>query len=835
MEEILNQPNQTKLKEPKKPKKPREPKKPKEPKQESDPCERCKFRCEHQPVHGIGVTGKLMFVGICPGEEEVKKGKPFVGGSGKYFRQVAKDVGIDLDTEAYLTNLLRCPATTATPKEAKPCGEKLLEEIRQVDPKYIVLMGEPPLKFFFAKQLSQYRGMVLSKGDRKFFITYNPAHLSREKEDSQDRKFFEQDLRRLYSMYLGVPVERNGIVKFLCRTEEDVVKSISELMTVDDFVMDIESYAPGKLKDKATLDPWAEGFRITSISFGYYYGKLKKAFCIPLEHPDNEMDVAVLYELLQVFFRQSKQGIIGQNIKWDIKCLEVHCNVRVNSVIFDTLSAHTLLSKKRGKGTHTLERMSVDYLNVNPYKEILRSEKEFTIASIEQLSEMNMDDCINTLELATIFEQDLKEVDGLWEYYKTVIIPAIKPLKNMEVHGMLVDMPYLTKLEDDTRKSIDQLHEKLMSYSELVGKDLKISSNKDLNTILYDIFQFPTPERKTTLGFAVDKPVFEALQKQTNHPFLTDLLELKGLQKLHSTYILPYLRKKLGQNKWGEVGTGHVKSDGRVHGQFNQHVAVTGRLSMENPNLQNLPVKSGSTIMRMFIAPPGYKLVVADYNQMELRILAARSGDAKLIQTFKEGTKDIHRMTASEVFHVPYDEVTSQQRRDAKSVNFGIVYGITEVGLAVQIGCTEEVAKEIIKNYLAQFPGVQQYMKEMKTMMYKKGYVLTMFKRRIYITGKDKNGRERKAINGPIQGTASDVNQVALIKFANLLENCNAARVFPNNVIHDSQVLEVHEDEVEIISSAIKQTMETLTLPFDMRGVALKADVGVGDNFAEAK
>ena len=776
-----------------------------------------------------------MFVGICPGEEEVKQGKPFVGPSGKYFREVASEVGIDLDTEAYLTNLLKCPGSPK-PQEAKNCGEKLLQEIHQVKPKYIVLMGEPPLRFFFTKQLTKFRGMVLQKGDYKFFVTHNPAHLSREKEGSHDRKLFEQDLRRLYSMYHGIQTEQEGIIKKLCRTYEDVDEQLDELKTVDNYAMDIETYAPGKLKDKTMLDPWAKGFKITSISFGYYLGDKKKAFCIPLEHPDNAMDVDGLVEVLKAFFRESKQGIIGQNIKWDIKCLEVHFGIRISTIIFDTLTAHSLLVGKKAKGAHTLERMSVDYLNVDPYKELLRTEKEFTIAPIEQLSDMNMDDCINTLRLATIFEEWLKG-DMQWEYYKSIVIPAVKPLKNMEVHGMLVDMPYLTKIEDDTRKSIEQLGEKLLAYPELSGKDLSLTSNADLNTILFDIFKFDPPERKTTLGYAVDKPVIEKLNRKFQHPFLTDLLELKSQQKLHSTYILPYLRKKIGQNEWGEVGTGHVKYDGRVHGQFNQHIAVTGRLSSENPNLQNLPVRSGPMILRMFIAPPGYKLLVADYNQMELRILAARSRDEKMIAAFKSG-KDIHTMTASEVFHVSMDQVTKLQRMKAKNVNFGIVYGITEVGLAELIGVEESEAKEIIRIYLAQFPGVTQYMKDMKTQMYKKGYVLTMFDRRIYISGKKKAERERQAINGPIQGTASDVNQMALIKVSNIIEEYSQnylIRLFPNNIIHDSIVCEVHDEEVDWAKDFMKQTMETLALPFDMRGVALKADVGTGTNFAEAK
>jgi len=339
-----------------------------------------------------------------------------------------------------------------------------------------------------------------------------------------------------------------------------------------------------------------------------------------------------------------------------------------------------------------------------------------------------------------------------------------------------------------------------------------------LQEILYGIFKFQVG-RETKTGFSVDKPEIERLYKDTGHPFLADLLDYKLLEKLHGTYIEPYLEH-------------HVKSDGRVHGTFNQHVAVTGRLSSSNPNLQNLPVRVGSIILRMFICDPGWKLLLADYNQIELRVLAAAAKDSKMIEAFASGL-DIHRATASWRFKVGYDEVTKEQRQESKSTNFGIVYGMTKYGLAEQLGVEPDEAETSLNAYLNLFSGVKDYMDRRIWEYETYGYVKTLFGRRIYIKGPNEEHNKRRAINGPIQGTATDINLLALNKCDEIIQE-GGYKFGPINTIHDAGAYETPEEELELATNIVKTTMEGLQFDF-MNGIPLKVDISVGDNLGEAK
>jgi len=815
------------------------------------PCGKCKIDGRDKIVPGDGVPGRAMFMGMCPGEEEAKEGKPFVGKSGRYLRKIISEVGFK-GSDCYFTNVVKCRLIEGKNKNRAPtlddmkfCGAFVQQEIREKNPSIIILLGDPPLKYFLNKSpVAKYRGMLFKNKGRTFFVAHHPAYLVRLKLDHKEHILFKQDMARAYKVLYGIKDERVGAEKILCDTHEKVLDALDTLEGRK-FVCDIETDAPGKVKERKALDPWAPGFKITLMGFATRIedGTIK-AFSIPLEHKESPLNFEETFSVLQKFFENNDLKIQGQHLKWDFKCLKVHFNIDINSVDFDTLPAHPLLV---GKSSHSLERMSIDYLNTESYKVILRDGRQFGDIPLKEWADMNMDDCINNLELVEIFERELENTNQL-EYYRDTILRAIPVFKNMEVRGVKVDMDYLEELKKKLENGIAENLEKLSSYKEVNdnwGKPLEkvLASNKDLNTILFNKFNFAPPNRTTTLGYAVDKSVLKELEiKYHQHPFIHDLLEWKRLVKLLGTYVAPYYDK------------GHIKSDGKIHGNIRQDITLTGRLSMENPNLQNIPVKGdGADILKLFISSyPGGKIVLADYSQIELRVMAAASRDRKMIEAFMQN-RDIHLATGATVNRLSYevalrrylnkDPQMKRMRDDAKAVNFGIIYGMTETGLAEQLGwytgegvnrqLDTRRAKVFIDEYLDIFDGVREYMEKMKRDWNAKGYVETLFGRRIIIRGKDQNKNERRAINAPIQGTASDICVKALIA---LEERLTAEEVFTAAVltIHDALAFDTHPEEEEIATILIKDIMEGFQYPW-MLNIPLKVDLSVGNNLAEAK
>lgn len=799
-----------------------------------DLCGFC--RIQGVPVSSEG-SGKLMIVGAYPDFKETSEGRPFVGAGGIFLKNTLTKLNF-LESDLYFTYILKCSSKfkELLKSDIKKCGEFLLEEINDIRPKLIVLLGEIPLRFFFNKKLLSSRGLVLFKGDYKFFVTHSPEYILQESSGSEDCLRFEKDFYSIFNIFYNVISQSDkNREKFICKSIDDVKAQFLELDRVTDVMknqdpipwglkkvsLDIETFALKQGLEKTALDPWSEGFRVESLSISYFFGGKKKAFCVPLEHPESLLNLSEVLVILKYELESSKWKIIGQNIKWDLKVLLVRFGLNITSVYFDTLPAHVLIAgKQKSSG---LERMSLDYLNVDPYKYIIK-DKGCEVTALNELASMNMDDCINTMMLAEIFEGNLRLLvnpnpyPGLWDYYCKTIIPGVSTLKKIEARGAPVDRPYLESLQKETEEKLRFLENKLYSYKEVKDKGFNLNSNLDLQTILFKEFKFSSG-RKTKTGFSVDKHVVEFLYEKNRHPFLNDLIEFRQLSKLLSTYIDPYLKI-------------HIKSDGRVHGNYNQHVSSTGRLSMEKPNLQNIPVRIGSLILRAFIALTGWKLVVADYNQIELRVLAASSKDPKLTEAFTLG-KDIHRATASEVFNIPYNLVTSEQRQDAKSINFGIVYGQTPQGLASALGWDLNRANKFIKEYLERFHFVKEYMDKTIAEFKSKGYVLTLFGRRIYISGPNVSHNERRAINNPIQGTASDVNTLALIECDRIIES-EGFKFGAINTIHDSGIYEVPDEEMEFAPDLIKEVMEKIELDF-MGDIPLNVDLSIGNNLGEAK
>ena len=411
----------------------------------------------------------------------------------------------------------------------------------------------------------------------------------------------------------------------------------------------------------------------------------------------------------------------------------------------------------------------------------------------------------------------LIENNGQTALLRDLEIPFAQVLSTMETEGFLVDAEGIKAYGEKLKERIDEVTKRIYT---LVGKEFNINSPKQLGVALFEDLELPY-KKKTKSGYSTNAEVLEGLVDL--HPVIADILEYRMLTKLNSTYCEGLLKV--------------ILPDGRIHSSFNQTETRTGRISSTEPNLQNIPVRTelGSELRRFFIAKEGYTLVDADYSQIELRVLADLAQDENMMRAFNK-EEDIHAITASEVFGVPLEEVTSAMRRSAKAVNFGIVYGIGAFSLAKDIGVTRAEADSYIKGYLLHFSGVDRYMKQVIEQAKKDGFVTTSFGRRRYLPELNSSNHmmrafgERVARNMPIQGTAADIIKIAMIKvYRRLKEEKLRSKLILQ--VHDELIIEAHDSEAEYIKELLKEEMENAVT----MGVKLKADVGCGKTWLDAK
>ncbi|MCU0416372.1 MAG: DNA polymerase I [Cytophagaceae bacterium] len=545
--------------------------------------------------------------------------------------------------------------------------------------------------------------------------------------------------------------------------------------------------------------------------------KAGEAYYIPF--PNNFEETKIILHRLAPLFQSTAVLKIGQNIKYDLLVLGKY-GVQVKGKLFDTMIAHYLLDPE---SRHNMDALAEQYLNYTPISiETLigkKGVKQKSMRSVEVsiVAEYAAEDADVTYQLYTIFEPLLKE-KGLIELFETIEMPLSVVLTDMELAGISIDTTalqlYSKELEQEVKK------EEAAIYA-LAGVTFNIASPKQLGDVLFERLQLDPKAKKTKTGqYATGEDV---LLKLEQHPIIKHILDYRELQKLKSTYVdaLPEL---LGEDK-------------RVHTSFNQTVAATGRLSSTNPNLQNIPIRTdrGREIRKAFVArDEHHKIVSADYSQIELRIMASFSKDKAMLEAFQQG-QDIHTTTAAKVFNVSTDAVTSDMRRKAKMVNFGIIYGISAFGLAQRLDIPRKEAADIIDAYFLQFPGVKKYMDNCIHQAREVEYVETVLGRRRYL--RDINSRnmtirgfaERNAINAPIQGSAADLIKAAMIRIHGAMkeEKMSAKMVLQ---VHDELVFDVPLDEIEMMKKII-QTHMTQALSFD---VPLEVDIGVGQHWLEA-
>jgi DNA polymerase-1 len=559
--------------------------------------------------------------------------------------------------------------------------------------------------------------------------------------------------------------------------------------------------------------------RLVGLSFSYVAGE---AYYVPVPSDDAEASQAIVEEF-RPFFEHPTILKIGQNIKYDLLILKNY-NVRVAGPFFDTMLAHYLIEPDM---RHNMDVLAETYLHYTPVPitDLIgpKGKNQKTMADLPPaaVSDYACEDADVTLQLRHVFEPMLVEL-GLLGLLNDVENPLVPVLADIEHEGVRIDSGAMNEYSAELQGYVQELETQIFKEA---GQEFNIGSPKQLGEVLFDKMQVGAGKiKKTKTGqYATGEEILSQLAG--DYPIAGLILEYRQLSKLRSTYVeaLPQL----------------VCGDGRVHTTFNQAVTATGRLSSTNPNLQNIPIRTekGREIRKAFVPrDENHILLAADYSQVELRIMADFSGDATMIEAFRLG-QDVHRSTASKVFKVPLEEVDSEMRRKAKTVNFGIIYGISAFGLAQRIGISRKEATDIIETYFQEFPSVKAFMDDSINRARELEYAETLLKRRRYL--RDINSRnatlrgytERNAINAPIQGTAADIIKMAMINIHDWLraEKLGTKMILQ---VHDELVFDAVREEVEYVTPKIRELMTTaLLLP---HGVPLEVEVGTGDNWLKA-
>ncbi len=542
---------------------------------------------------------------------------------------------------------------------------------------------------------------------------------------------------------------------------------------------------------------------------------------IPIFHQVGEqLELEYVIEKLRPIFEDSKSSKTLQNAKFDVNILRKH-GIKLKNVIFDTMLASYVKDSTRKHGLKVQASEHLDYI-MTEYEELTGKGKNMIpmeSVPIESASDYACDDAFATLELTRYWNKELdeKELDLL----HTIEVPLCLVLAEMEWNGISIDAKYLEGLKNEIQEKLDTTESKIYQAA---GENFNINSPKQVAEILFDKLHLKTRgKNKTKTGYSTNAKILEELAEE--HQIAKDILEQRHLNKLKTTYIetLPELISPI---------------DGRVHTNFNQTITTTGRLSSSNPNLQNIPIRTelGNRIRGAFIPKDRENSIIlsADYSQIELRLMAHCSKDDSLIDAFCND-EDVHSITASKVFDVPLEEVTKDMRYKAKTVNFGIVYGQSRFGLSSTLGISQFEAQEFINKYFATYPGVKDYMDSTIKFAYEHGYVETLYGRKRYLlaeltstNSKIQEAAQRAAINAPLQGTAADIVKLAMNRLQKYIDESNLKSQIVIQV-HDELVLEVPKNELEIITTLVKEAME-LEQPFL---VPLKVDIATGPSWME--
>lgn len=590
----------------------------------------------------------------------------------------------------------------------------------------------------------------------------------------------------------------------LAVTEKDIRDEVEQIKSAKAICFDTETDG---------VDPIAANIVGISLS-----AKKESACYIPINVEDS-LPQDKVFELLSPIFQNENVLKIAHNLKFDLMILE-QSGVSIKGPFFDTMVAAYLIDSSQRLKMDTLAKQYLNY-NPIPIEELIgKGKAQISMAdlSYKEIKDYAAEDADITFQLYELFYEKLKK-DSLLEIAETLEFPLIPVLTKMEAYGIHIDKEMLETFSEELTIDLDELEKKIFQLTE---EEFNLNSPQQLGSVLFDKMKLPAGKKTKTGQYSTSEDVLSKLAVEYEVPSL--ILDYRSLSKLRSTYVdaLPKII--------------HPKTD-RIHTDFNQTVTATGRLSSSNPNLQNIPIRTarGREIRKAFIPKEGFKLLAADYSQVELRVIASVSGDENMIESFKNG-EDIHSRTAKEIFNLDsIDEVMPNHRRKAKEVNFGIPYGVSAYGLASRLGISNSEGKEMIDQYFDRFPGIKKYIDETVLFAKENGYVTTLMGRRRYIPEINSGNwnvrgfAERTAINMPIQGTAADIIKLAMIDIHSYLQSNNLkSRMLLQ--VHDELIFEIYNSETDEVPTKIKELMENA---FEL-AVPLVVDMGLADNWLEA-
>ena len=596
----------------------------------------------------------------------------------------------------------------------------------------------------------------------------------------------------------------------------DIILTMAQL---DAWILRLEQSALIAIDTETTSLDYTQA-QLVGLSFAVQTGE---AAYLPLAHayPEvpTQLNREIVLEKLRPLLENPNKHKVGQNLKYDYHVLANH-GITLQGISDDTMLASYVLDST---GKHNLDFLAQKYLNLKTisYEEVAgkgAKQLNFSEIAIETAAHYAAEDADVCVRLHHALQAKLQAQVELLKLYNALEMPLLSVLARLERNGVLIDDNLLIHQSMELSQQMMSLEQKAHDEA---GHNFNLNSPKQIQTILYEQLQIPVIKRTPKGQPSTDESVLQELAEEYALPKL--IIEHRSLSKLKSTYT-----DKLPEQI-------NVKT-GRVHTSYHQAVTATGRLSSSEPNLQNIPIRSpeGRKIRQAFIAPEGYKIVAADYSQIELRIMAHLANDEGLITAFSQG-EDIHRATAAEVFNVPLSDVTTDLRRKAKAVNFGLIYGMSAFGLAKQLDVSRSDAQTYINAYFARYPGVKKYMDDTRILAKEQGYVETLFGRRLYLPEIDSRNAalrqyaERTAINAPMQGTAADIIKRAMLTVDEwLLRGEIDVKMIMQ--VHDELVFEINEQDVDVAVEKIKSLMSSaaeLTVP-------LIVDVGVGNNWDEA-
>ncbi|MUL03476.1 DNA polymerase I [Aliivibrio fischeri] len=561
---------------------------------------------------------------------------------------------------------------------------------------------------------------------------------------------------------------------------------------------------------------------LIGLSFAVEEGE---AAYVPVAHDyldaPEQLDRDWVLEQLKPYLEDDNKAKVGQNLKYDASVLARY-DIEMKGIKFDTMLESYVYNSVAGK--HNMDSLALRYLQHNTisFEEIAGKGKKqltFNQIALEQAAPYAAEDADITLRLHHVLNAKLEADEKLKSVFTDIELPLVSVLSRMERKGVYIDDMLLSAQSVEIGQRLDELEK---AAFEVAGEEFNMNSPKQLQTILFEKMELPVIKKTPSGAASTNEEVLQELA--LDYPLPKLILEYRGLAKLKSTYT-DKLPKMINP------------STGRVHTSYHQAVTATGRLSSTDPNLQNIPIRNeeGRRIRQAFVAPHGWKILAVDYSQIELRIMAHLSQDKALLAAFSAG-KDIHAATAAEVKGVSIEEVTSEDRRRAKAINFGLIYGMSAFGLAKQIGIPRGEAQDYMNVYFERYPGVMQYMEETRLLATEQGYVETLYGRRLHLpeinarNGMRRKAAERAAINAPMQGTAADIIKKAMILVDEWVETEGKDRVNLLMQVHDELVFEVKEDALDEVTTKVRELMEQAV----QLDVPLVAEAGFGNNWDEA-